>query len=440
MVSEVLNDSDGIIQEILDNSEMSKEDLMEQIQKKIEEYGGLLTEAGAAYSIAKSMGIRKGKEKVIEDGEQVKLKEIEEGQSNIDVEARVKRVYMTREFSSSKNSGNVTNVDIKDETGEGRAVLWDKKELAQKLERNKPIRIVNGYVKKNNDRLEINVGRYGEVELAEGTEIPEVSSREKKVSELEEGMDDVDVYARVERVFPMNTFTKTIPNGEQRQGKVTNAVITDGEEETRLVLWGEHAEAAQKLSKNDLIKIEGGYVKKNRDRDEVHLGWRGRLKVNPETDKNIPEIKVNRKKIHEINQMKPGKEVETRATVAQVFDPKIMETCPECGAMLRQGECEEHGAPEKPSYMSILNVVLDDGTGTVRATAFRKNADRLLGKTAKELSENGEDLEKSKNNLLGQEKIFTGTRKHNEDYDTDDFIINSISEMNIEKEIEKIQN
>ncbi len=437
MVSDVLDDSDGIIQEILDKSEMTRQELMDKIQEKIEEYGGLLTEAGAAYSIAKSMGIRKGKEKVTENGEEVKLSEIKEDMSNVNVEARVKRVYMTREFSSNKNSGNVTNVDIKDDSGEGRVVLWDKKDLAEKLERNTPLKIINGYVKKNNDRLEINIGRYGSIEVMNGkeTNILEMKNKERKIEDIEEGMDDVDLYARVERIYPMNTFTRKTSSGEERQGKVSNALITDGKNKTRLVLWGEHAEEAQKLSKNDLIKVEGGYVKENRERNELHIGWRGRLKINPKTDVEIPEVKVNRKKITEINEQEEG-EFETRATIVQAYDPKIMETCPDCNSIIKQGECQEHGEITQPGHMAILNVILDDGTGALRATAFRENAEKLLGKKAEEILDNGEEIKKQ---ALGEEKIFTLRKKQNPNFDEDDHIINSITNINIEKEINIIQ-
>ncbi len=434
MVNDVLNDSDGIIQKITQESDLSKEELMDKINEKIEEYGGLLTEAGAAYSIAKEMGIEKAKDKPEKsEEEKVKIKDLEEGKSNINLEVRVKRVYSTNTFTRDGEEGNVTNIEIKDETGTSTAVLWNKKPLLDQIDRNTPILISNGYVKERNDQLRVNVGSYGTVEILEESQIPEVEEKETIITELEPGMEDVDLYARVERVFPMNTFQK-----EDGEGKVTNTIIKDGDGKTRLVLWGDHAEEAQDLDKNDLIKVEGGYTKENNDRVELHMGWRGRFKKNPDTDKDIPEVKTERKTIEEIKQKDNPGEKDVKATIVQVYDPTILDICPECGEMVRDGECRKHGEIEDPDHVPILNAVLDDGTDTVRSTLYREKAEDLMNTTADELND-GKDFQEVKRNLLGEEKIFTGTVEHNQDFDRYEFTVNSVRDLDINKEIKRIK-
>lgn len=449
MVDEVLDNSEKIVEKITNESDLSKEEVMEKIEEKREKYGGLLTEAGAAYSIAKDLGIKEedSDKKELRGTEKIKIKEINNEQKNVDLEARIKRIYETREFQREDNKGNVTNIEIKDGTGDIKATLWNKKPLIEKMEKNTPIEITNGYVKERNGDLEVNVGSYGSVEILENTEIPEINIEEKNIEELEPEMENIDVYARVERVFPINKFTKNEGQENEREGKVTNALIRDGTGKTRLVLWGEQAEKVQELNKNDLIKIEGGYTK---DRDkyksedqidtEIHVGWRGRIKINPEnTEKEIPKIETKRKTIPEVKEMETGENASIKATIVQAYEPTIIPTCPECGSMAREKKCKEHGEIEEPKHVPILNIVIDDGSDTIRSTLYREKAEKLMETKGEELKENEEKFKEVKQNILGQEKIFTGRIEENEEFDRKEFTINSFQKIDVEEEIEKIK-
>ena len=449
MVDEVLDNSDKIVKQIVEESDLSKEEVMKKIDEKREKYGGLLTEAGAAYSIAKDLGIKEeepDKKPGSSQSERVKIKQISKEQKNVDLEARVKRVYATKTFQREDNEGNVTNIEIKDDTGEIRCALWNKKPLVDKMEKNTPIEITNGYIKERNGNLEINVGSYGEIEILEQSDLPEIEIQEKEIKELEPDNENIDLYARVERVFPINKFT-TGEGENQREGKVTNVLIKDKTGRTRLVLWGEQAEKAQDLSKNDLIKVDGGYTKK-RDQysgedqadTEIHLGWRGRLKINPEnTGKEIPKIETKKKTISEMKKTNSGEEVSTRATIVQAYEPTIIPTCPECGAMARDGKCKDHGKVEEPLHVPILNVVIDDGEEVIRSTLYRERAEKLMQVKGEELKEDEEKFSQAKRKMLGEEKIFTGRVEDNEEFDRKEFTITSFQDIDIQQEISTLK-
>jgi len=81
MVAEILDNADEIIKKIIEKG-MPEPELMEKIKAKQEEYGGLLTEAGAAYSIAREMGIE------FEEEKQIKIKELTDGLNNVNLTAR----------------------------------------------------------------------------------------------------------------------------------------------------------------------------------------------------------------------------------------------------------------------------------------------------------------------------------------------------------------
>lgn len=438
MVEEVLDNSEEIVKKIMDESDLSKEEIEEKIEEKREKYGGLLTEAGAAYSIAKDLGIEEEKppKKRNKGSQEVKIKEVSNDQKNVDLEARVKRIYATKEFQREEREGDVTNLEIKDDTGEIKVALWNKKPVVEKMNKNDPIKITNGYVKERNDEIEINVGSYGSIEILEESEIPEIEKKEETTDKIKPGMDNIDIYARVERVFPMNKFKK----GE-REGKVTNILIRDEKGKARLVLWGEQAEKAQELNKNDLIKVEGAYTKEaNMEREgenntEIHLGWKGRFKTNPENAKEIPKIKTERKTIPEIKEMSPGETISTKATIMQAYEPTIIPVCPECGSMARENKCKEHGEIEEVDYVPILNIMLDDGADVIRGTLYREKAEKIIGVKGEELRENGEKFTNAKREILGQEKIFTGRVKENESFNRKEFTITSFQDVDINEEI-----
>ena len=64
-----------------------------------------------------------------------------------------------------------------------------------------------------------------------------------------------------------------------------------------------------------------------------------------------------------------------------------------------------------------MNVVLDDGTGNVRAVLWKNQTNNLLGKTEEEVvlyKDNAVRFEETKNGLLGEQLKLLGQVKKNE--------------------------
>ena len=93
-------------------------------------------------------------------------------------------------------------------------------------------------------------------------------------------------------------------------------------------------------------------------------------------------------------------------TIVQVFDLKFFEN--------------QYGA----SY--VFNVILDDGTDTIRCAFFKIQADRLAGKKPEEMQkykENPEAFAEVKNELLGQIIKCIGKVKINEMFNRKEFTV-----------------
>ena len=129
-----------------------------------------------------------------------------------------------------------------------------------------------------------------------------------------------------------------------------------------------------------------------------------------------------------------------RAFIMQVFDPRFFNVCPECKRKANQeGEgfiCSgEHGKviPEK---RALINIVLDDGTETIRSVLFHENISTLgLGDL-----ENVESMTKQKQELLGKEMFFSGQIRKNKLFNNMEFIIDRAEDIDVDALIKELEN
>ena len=415
MVNEILDDAEGIKKTILEAGTISEQELNEKIKAKKEEFGNLLTEAGAAYSVSKELGIEIKKE--IATFNDLKVKDLADGLNSITLTVRVKTARAPRFFEKGDKKGNVTNFQVYDETGNANFVLWNDAELAEKIQTNSTIKIINAYAKNNNGNIEIHSSAKGKVEFVENSAIPEQEEKIYKLNEITPNLDDVNFFARVERIYPIYEFNKK--NGST--GKVASTIINDGESSKKLVLWDNHTALTEKLQPNDLIKVEGAYTRTNNNELEIHMGWKGRITTNAKA--NIPMIKRNRKTI---SQLTDEKEVEVKADVVEIYSPTIIQLCGKCKAMARDGTCPKCNSTESV-YSLIVNAEIDDGTGVIRGTFYRDQAEKFLGLKANDFKADNSLFDSRKKQLLGEELIFFGQVKDVPDYNRKELIIRNFS-------------
>lgn len=163
MVSQILDSPNAIIKKIIDKG-LSEQEVQDKIRKKQDEYGGLLTEAGAAYSIAKGLGI----DFEFEPKSEIKIKELSDGLNNVNLSVKIEGCYPTREFEKDGRKGTITNLIVSDETGRTSLAVWNKdKTVIDKLKKGSLIKILNGYARERNGQIEIQVGTIGNVSVLE---------------------------------------------------------------------------------------------------------------------------------------------------------------------------------------------------------------------------------------------------------------------------------
>jgi replication factor A1 len=249
-----------------------------------------------------------------------------------------------------------------------------------------------------------------------------------KLEELLPGMRKVHVIGKILSISPVRNFTTK--KGDQ--GKVCNFVIADDTSNLKVVLWDtNHIDLIERgeIKAGSVVEIAGGSMREN----EIHLGSFSELKLtHKEFDKLIVDKVVKEK---EIINFVVGDNSKVRAFIVSSFEPKFFYVCPECKKKANpEGEgfvCVEHGkvVPEK---RALMNLILDDGTETIRAVFFH---DKLLDLGINDL-DNIERLLTQREDILGKEMIFSGSVRMNKFFNNPEFIVDEVKEIDLDSLIE----
>lgn len=252
-----------------------------------------------------------------------------------------------------------------------------------------------------------------------------------KINELLPGMRRVNVIGKVINLFPVRTFTTK--KGDE--SKVVNFWIADDSSNIKIVLWDtNHISLIEKGEIKEGIAVE---ISNATMRDgELHLGNFSEIKVSQEILEEVVTEKVFREKA--ISDFNKGENASVRAFVVQMFEPRFFYVCPECGKKVnKEGEAFICGTHEKvvPEKRAVVNLVLDDGTNSIRAVLFHE--------VIKELGlvdlEDAEKLALQKQKLLGKEMVFSGNVRNNAFFNTPEFIVDGIKEADLDKVISELE-
>ncbi len=263
-----------------------------------------------------------------------------------------------------------------------------------------------------------------------------------KIKDIVAGMRNAETAGRVVRKFDLVEFER-----DGRKGRVQNFIIADETGSVRVAAWNDMVEVLRQFEQGDIVRVVDGLVKSNQGQLEIHLNDRSRLTVNPPgiEIEGVADTKAQRKKISELRESDQNAEV--LATIVQVFDPRFFEQCPTCRKKpeLRDSKyiCAVHGEIT-PMYGYVTNIVLDDGTDSIRSVMFREQMQELFRKTDAELlsmRSEPEKFEELKNELLGEQVVVGGRIARNEMFDRLEFIANRVRrDVDPGEEIERLKN
>ena len=268
-----------VIEQILSNHpEISREEILERLERKKKKTDGLIADETLLRMIAAELGIEMSREV---STPRISIKDLVPGLNNVTIAGRVIAVFPPKTFGRD-NGRKVVNLLVTDKSGIMRVTLWDDKadfvESGQ-VKVGQIIRVSHGYAREAYDgKTELNVGDRGEVEInpkdVEATDYPSVSKFMIKIGEIAQAQknEKVNVAGVVKKLFPVSTFTRR----DASVGKVMRFKLADETDEITVVAWNEKAEELEKTLKEGIeLQIVNAKVKKALLKGlEIHVNQR----------------------------------------------------------------------------------------------------------------------------------------------------------------------
>ncbi len=224
-----------------------------------------------------------------------------------------------------------------------------------------------------------------------------------KINELSQGMKRASVVGKITRIFPVREYNK---NG--RSGKVASFMLGDETSNVRVTLWDvNHISLIEKnvLTEGAVVEIRGASVKNG----ELSLGAFSDIKMSNEKFDSVKERAPLT--IGNFSSATENAQMQTRAFIVQTFEPRFFDSKKNPG---------EKGV--------LLNVVLDDGTATMRSVLFGENIKKLFGVSQEELF-SLDVLNAKRAEIIGEEKLFTGLFRTNSFSQSLEFSVQGVDEF-----------
>ena len=259
---------EAMVEKISEHSKIEPDKVRSMIAEKQEELSGLVSEEGAAYIVARELGLNMIKE----TRKQLKVRSLVSGLRSVDLAARIIRVYDERTFERDGKQGSVMNLLVGDETGVIRLSLWNQETALVKegkIKEGDTIKVSGGWVKTDNrDNLELRIGRGTIAKADQVIDLPDrqqmeqsfSTARRTEISGFKEGGSH-EVRAAFVQVFRRNPFFSVCPECKSRvkdtDGKwicddhgdvkpdyalVLSGILDDGSANVRAVFFREIAE------------------------------------------------------------------------------------------------------------------------------------------------------------------------------------------------------
>ena len=238
----------------------SKDEFEKEIDKIQEEYDRLLDEDTSALLIVDKLG--RNKQNIS------KINKLEPGME-CTIIGKITNITKSRNFNRKNGStGQVINLELTDDTGACGLALWDRDvELVKKktIQKGTNVKIINGYIKDGFNGIEINVGRWGliEIELEDRLDIKKEKTPEDNV-----------LRGKIIEIEPTHAFFKD--DGEF--GFVTNIKLETKVDVKQITIWGEKVKEIQKLKQGNSIEIENIDIKQKNGKEELHVNSKGVIK------------------------------------------------------------------------------------------------------------------------------------------------------------------
>ena len=272
---------------------------------------------------------------------------------------------------------NVVRGRISDSSGSIGFLSWKEFEH----EEGALVKIVGAAVRKFRDTPEIQINDGTVIETYRDTSFPEVAelteSEKVSISDLRDGMRDVSITLQVEN---WNQRTFETKDGDSRV--VRSGDIMDPTGRCRLTAWCEFDPKP-----GDIIRIDGGRVQSWQGSPDLVIDNLDQVEILTETpwEKIDPDNHWVDVDLDSLRKGGSRRGISTRGVIVAIMPGSgIIERCPECRTILRDGSCPEHG-PQIGEEDLRLRFVLDNGVSNANLYMARGASESFLGMSMDEV-------------------------------------------------------
>jgi ssDNA-binding replication factor A large subunit len=263
-----------IIQQILSkHPEVSRNQILENLETEKSKTGGLIADETLLRLIAARYGVEILQDRIYRT---LSISHLVPGLNDATVTGRLVAVYPPRTFEGER-SGKFASLMIADKDSVLRVILWnDKVELIEtgELKAGQIVRFSHGYTREDRKgKAELHLGNRSQIEVEpkniKADEYSSIGKFATRISKITKAYENIHLTGTVKELFPASTFTRS----DMSTGTVMRLTLADETGEIPVVVWNEKAEELEKSLKiNANLQLVNAKVKENANgKFEVHV-------------------------------------------------------------------------------------------------------------------------------------------------------------------------
>ncbi|MFW9987477.1 MAG: DUF2240 family protein [Candidatus Odinarchaeota archaeon] len=383
----------------------------------------------------------------------ININDINLNLKSISIEGKVIQLSQLREFIRKDGSpGCVSSCTLLDSTGSIRITFWNEDtEKLDKININDYISITN-----LNPRLSSLDSKTIEVIANKNTEITKKDKDleirgdfTKKIKELQKSSGVVSFDGIITSIDNLKTIS--LRSGEEVS--LLGFIVSDESDGIRVTLWRENAEEYSKLlSVGQGLSLKNVIVKYSNfsSRNEISLIKESILELKNLEIKNLKSFDITKRErttnfsgnYTKVDKIESSGTIEIKGFIAKdLSNITIYEACKDCFKKIENCTC---GKGDNTEFRMIINLIIDDGTGTIRTTFIGHQAEKLIGIDTskvvqlKETPEFEKFLEKKSVEFLGKDIIIKGRAKFSDYSNQYEISVYDFKDINIDDELERV--
>ncbi|TXT63569.1 MAG: putative replication protein A [Promethearchaeota archaeon] len=386
----------------------------------------------------------------------IPIEEINLSQRSISTKGKVLRVAPINKFERKDgNEGRVGSLHLVDSTGSIRITFWNEDtEKLSEVKKGDNIKISNLNPRQSNFNKR-------EIELFANSNSKILHTKEE-IDLKGNFVEDIKSLQNMENIVSFKGIVSTVDNLKKvtlksgEEVSLFSFVVSDETDGIRVTLWRDLAEKySEKIEnsqgvylKNVLLRFSSFYKRKeisfieNSEIEFIDLKIDQIKEINTKNKREgSSNFTRNYSNIKEINSS--GFFELKGVIVKEINSITVYDACSKCFKKVDNCQCEEIGEVE---IRMILNIVIDDGTDTIRCTFIGENAEKLIGEKTEIVSKIVDSpdmdnfLDKVNQKILGKDILVRGKAKYSDFSNLYEVIVYDFKYLNINNELEHIIN